>query len=144
LVLLEEYIQGREFACGTLGNTGQTKFISLPPVEIIIKGSEFFDYEAKYSNSKTMEVCPADISGSLSREIQKKSRKIHELLGCDGLTRVDFILSKKDNRLYFLEINTIPGQTEVSLCPKEAKAMGMTLQEFMEKQIELALQKYEN
>lgn len=144
IIMIEEYIQGREFTCGTLGNTGQTNLISLPPVEIIAMGSKFFDYKAKYSSLRTKEICPPDINPSLYKEIQKKAKRIHELLGCDGLTRSDFILSSKNNQLYFLEINTIPGLTDVSLCPKEAKAMGMTIEEFMEKQVELAILRHGN
>jgi D-alanine-D-alanine ligase len=63
-------------------------------------------------------------------------------LGCDGLTRSDFILH--DQALYFLEINTIPGQTEVSLAPKAAKAIGLSFSDFLDKQIEMALQKWTN
>jgi D-alanine-D-alanine ligase len=61
-------------------------------------------------------------------------------LGCDGLTRSDFILSE-NNKIYFLEINTLPGQTEASLCPKEAKVVGINFPQFLEKQIKMALTK---
>ena len=76
------------------------------------------------------------------QEIQKIAKLAHEVIGCDGLTRSDFILSKRNGGLYFLEINTIPGQTEASLCPKEAKAMGMSMAEFLEKQIALAIKRH--
>lgn len=141
LVLIEEYISGREFTCGILGNTNKTELISLPPVEIITDKKSFFDYYNKYHTEKVREVCPPMISKKLYNEIQKSAKKVHELLGCDGLSRSDFILSGKNNKLYFLEINTIPGQTENSLCPKEAKAMGWSFSEFIDKQISLALKK---
>lgn len=64
---------------------------------------------------------------------------IHETLGCDGVSRSDFLL--RDNTFYFLETNTIPGLTETSLAPKEAKAHGMTFPQYLDQQIKLALKK---
>jgi len=141
LLLIEEYIKGRELTCGVMGNTGKTDILALPPVEIIVQGNKFFDYQEKYFSKTVKEICPADINKKITDEIKKAAKLAHETLGCDGLTRSDFILSEKNNKLYFLEINTIPGQTETRLCPKEAKAVGWTFQEFIEKQIKLALVK---
>ncbi len=138
-ILIEEFIKGREMTCGVLGNSKQTKLEALPPVEII-PGNEFFDYDSKYFSKQTKEICPAKISKNITQKIQNLSKKIHNLLGCDGLTRSDFIL--KNNKFYFLEINTIPGLTEVSLCPKEVKAIGISFNEFLDMQIELAIKKY--
>ncbi len=138
-ILIEEYIKGTELTCGVMGNSGQTELEALPPVEIIPEG-EFFDYNSKYFSEKTKEICPARISAKTTARIQELSRKTHFVLGCDGLTRSDFILSPS-GQLYFLEINTIPGLTEVSLCPKEARVAGMSFPEFLDKQIELALLK---
>jgi D-alanine-D-alanine ligase len=137
--IIQQYIRGRELTCGVMGNTRQTKLLALPPIEII-PGEAFFDYEAKYNSPKTQEICPADIPKKVGRDIQDLSKRVHALLGCDGLTRSDFILDKK-NRLYFLEINTIPGMTEASLCPKEAKALGWSFGEFLDKIIGLAVKK---
>lgn len=140
-VLVMEYVKGRELTCGVMGDSGQTEAEALPPIEIIAHGSEFFDYQTKYFSKTVEEVCPAAISKELTEKIQRLSEKIHRSLGCEGLTRSDFILSEKDGELYFLEINTIPGQTEASLCPKEAKAIGLSFAEFIEKQIRMALEK---
>lgn len=140
-VLVMEYVKGRELTCGVMGGSGQDKAEALPPIEIIAHGSEFFDYQTKYFSKTVEEVCPAAISKELTEKIQRLSEKIHQSLGCEGLTRSDFILSEKDGELYFLEINTIPGQTEASLCPKEAKAIGLSFAEFIEKQIRMALEK---
>ncbi|MBI5421125.1 MAG: D-alanine--D-alanine ligase [Parcubacteria group bacterium] len=139
-VLVQEYIEGRELTCAVMGNAEDANLIALPPIEIVSPGT-FFDYNAKYLSKKTQEICPAPIDKKVSSELCRLSKKIHLALGCDGLTRSDFILSKKDNKLYFLEINTIPGLTEASLCPKAAKAIGMTFKDFLDKQIQLALQK---
>jgi D-alanine-D-alanine ligase len=138
VVLIEEYIKGREMTCGVMGNSGRTKLVALPPLEIVPPDGRFFDYDAKYFSKETKEICPAPVNKKITEEIQKLAKKAHFVLGCDGLTRSDFILSPR-NKLYFLEINTIPGLTEASLCPKEARAAGMSFGEFLDKQIELAL-----
>ena len=141
-LLIEQYIQGREFSCGVLGNTGQTALEALPVVEIITT-ARFFDYDAKYDSQKTREVCPAELSPETAARIQEAARTAHEALGCDGLTRSDFIVST-DDVLYFLETNTIPGMTEASICPKEAAALGWTFGDLLNKQIGLALLRYRN
>lgn len=140
VVLVEEYISGTELTCATMGNTAQTELIALPPVEIIPEG-EFFDYDSKYSSKVTQEICPARINKKITKELQSITTKVHELLGCDGLTRSDFILTK-NGKLYFFEINTIPGLTEGSLSPKEAAAAGFSFGEFLDKQLELALLRF--
>lgn len=138
-VIAQRYIAGRELTCGVLGNSDSPPVTALPPIEIIA-GNKFFDYDAKYSSPETQEICPADIPKEVEKEVQKVSEQIHALLKCDGLTRSDFMLGK-DGKLYFLEINTIPGMTEASLCPKEAKALGWSFSEFLDKIVELALRK---
>lgn len=137
-IIIEEFIKGREITCGVLGNNFDKELEALPPVEIISK-NEFFDYNAKYFSEDTEEICPAKISDDLTSLIQDNAKKIHRALGCDGLTRSDFIL--RDGEFYFLEINTLPGLTEQSLCPKEAKAAGMSFSEFIDKQVDLAIEK---
>lgn len=137
-ILVEEYIRGAEFTCGVMGNSTQTELHALPPVEIIPR-EKFFNYKAKYFSKDTQEVCPAAIGKKLIATIQNTAKMAHHVLGCDGLTRSDFIL--KNNELYFLEINTLPGLTKNSLCPKEAVAVGMTFSEFLDRQVELALLK---
>ena len=137
-VLIEEFIEGREITCGILGNSNNGKLQALPPVEVIVSGT-FFDYNAKYFSKKTKEICPADITSLQKQKVQYISKRIHEALGCDGLSRSDFRF--KGNEYYFLEINTLPGLTAQSLCPKEARVAGMTFAEFLDKQVKLALKK---
>jgi D-alanine-D-alanine ligase len=139
-ILIEQHIVGREVTCAVIGNSGRTKLVALPLVEIIPK-AKFFDYIAKYDSQETQEICPAKLSKQLTREIQRQAKQIHAYLGCDGLTRSDFIISK-NGKIYFLEINTIPGMTKESLCPKEARAAGMTFGQFLDTQIKLALQRF--
>ncbi|MHB8870933.1 MAG: D-alanine--D-alanine ligase family protein [Candidatus Doudnabacteria bacterium] len=135
LVLVEQYIKGQELTSGVLGNTGG-ELLALPPIEII-PHKQFFDYAAKYQKESD-EICPANISEELTKEVQQASVLAHKLLGCRGLTRTDFIFDGQ--KLFFLEINTLPGQTKESLCPKEASAIGLSFAEFLEKQIQLALE----
>lgn len=137
-ILIQEYIQGKEFTCAVLGNSSiGGELISLPVVQIIPK-SEFFDRDAKYSG-QTGEICPANISKNLENKIREMAIIAHKSIMCDGLTRTDFIYT--DNKLYFLEINTIPGATSESLAPKEAKAHGWSYSKFLEMQINLAISK---
>jgi D-alanine-D-alanine ligase len=122
-VLIETFMKGREVACGVF-KSGKTT-TALPVTEIISK-NEFFDYEAKYTPGRSEEVTPAEMPLDVTNEIQKISRYVYDLLGCNGLVRVDFIVI--DDKPYFLEINTIPGMTKESLVPKQAVAAGMTLE----------------
>jgi D-alanine-D-alanine ligase len=123
-VLIEAFMDGREVACGIVKT--KDKVIILPVTEIISK-NEFFDYEAKYSTGKSDEITPAELPDDVTREIQRLSSLIYDLLGCKGIVRVDFIII--DRKPFFLEINTVPGMTEESLVPKQALAAGITLED---------------
>ena len=139
IVLIEQYIKGKEVTCAVMGNTGQTDLVALPPIEIVPAG-EFFDYDSKYFSQKTQEICPARITKSQTAKLQALAKKVHGVIGCDGLSRSDFILTDK-SKFYFLEINTIPGLTEASLAPKAAAAHGMPFPKFLDKQVQLAMAK---
>jgi D-alanine-D-alanine ligase len=123
-VMIETFMNGREVACGVV-KTKKKTFV-LPVTEIISK-NEFFDYEAKYTPGKSDEITPADLPVSVTNEIQRLSLLIYELLGCNGIVRVDFIVI--DEKPWFLEINTVPGMTQESLVPKQAAAAGIELEE---------------
>ena len=123
-VLIEAFMNGREVACGVVKT--RSKALVLPVTEIISK-NEFFDYEAKYTNGKSDEVTPARMPDNITDEIQRLSSEIYDLLGCNGIVRVDFIVVGKNP--YFLEINTVPGMTEESIVPKQAVAAGIRLEE---------------
>ncbi len=130
-VMIEAFMDGREVACGVIKVKG--KAVVLPVTEIISK-NEFFDYEAKYTPGKSDEVTPADMPEEITNGIQELSSVIYDLLGCNGIVRVDFIIV--DEKPYFLEINTVPGMTEESLIPKQAKAAGIDLTELYSMVIE--------
>jgi len=121
-VLIEAFMKGREVACGVVKPGKRT--IVLPVTEIISK-NEFFDYEAKYSSGKSKEVTPALMPVNITEEIQRLSSVIYDLLGCKGIVRVDFIVV--GDKPFFLEINTVPGMTEESLVPQQAKAAEIRL-----------------
>ena len=136
-VLVEEAISGREFDCGVFFD-GQRKYV-FPITEIIpIKGHEFFDYEAKYEGFSN-EVTPAEVDSRVSDHVKEVSSRLYDLLGCRGIVRFDFIYNTDEHELYFLEANTIPGQSAESIVPKQARAMGISPAELYEMSIQAAL-----
>ena len=137
-VMVEEGISGREFDCGVFRNA-EGKILVFPITEIIPTGGhEFFDYEAKYQGFSN-EVTPAEVVPSVSKEIQRVSAELYDLLNCRGIVRFDFIYDFAQSQLYFLEVNTIPGQSAESIVPKQARAMGISPAELYEMAIQAAL-----
>lgn len=137
-VLLEQFVKGRELTVAVIGDK-TTK--ALPVIEIIPKISGWFDYRAKYEAGGSTEVCPAEIPNETRRKVQRYAVKIFKAIGCRDLARADFIWSESDDKLYFLEINTIPGMTATSLAPQSAKAAGMSFLDFLDNLIESALKR---
>ena len=133
-VMLEKFVKGRELTVAVMGNERSAK--ALPVIEIIPKVSGWFDYKAKYEVGGSEEICPAEIPDELRDRAQTMAIKIFKAIGCKDLARADFIWSVDDDKLYFLEINTIPGMTETSLAPQAAKAAGMEFGEFLDRLIE--------
>lgn len=125
--LIEERILGREITCGVLESGG--RLISLPLTEVI-SGKDFFDFEAKYTPGVSREITPADLPPDTAREIARTAEKLYLALNCRGIVRVDFILEAGTEALYFLEVNTMPGQSENSLVPQQVLAAGMSLKDF--------------
>ena len=136
-VLVEEFIQGREFDCGVL-RTKDKKYV-FPITEIIPTGGhEFFDYAAKYEGFSN-EVTPAEVEKAVSDQIQEVSSKLYDLLDCRGIVRFDYIYDTAKQELFFLEVNTIPGQSAESIVPKQARAMGISTDELYEMAIQSSL-----
>ena len=136
-VLVEEFISGREFDCGVL-RTKEQKYV-FPITEIIPTGGhEFFDYAAKYDGFSN-EVTPAQVDKSISDHIQQVSSQLYDLLDCRGIVRFDYIFDTNKNELFFLEVNTIPGQSAESIVPKQARAMGISTKELYEMVIQTCL-----
>ncbi len=126
-VLVEEFIAGRELTIGVYGLQG--KIHALPPTEIVSK-NDFFDYEAKYVPGACEELTPAPVDKDVLEQITRKAESIYLHLNCKGIVRIDFILEASTNELYFLEVNTMPGQSENSLVPQQVSAAGMSLTQF--------------
>jgi len=126
-VLVEEFIEGREFTIGVFQSKG--KIITLPFTEIKTK-NKFFDFEAKYTAGFTDEITPAVVDEAIASKVRAAARKVYEVFNCRGIVRIDFIYNEKKGEPYMLEINTVPGQTEASLVPQQVAAMGWNLKEF--------------
>ena len=125
-VLVEEFIQGREFTIGVFRSKG--KIIPLPITEVITT-NEFFDYEAKYLGA-SREITPAEVSEDIAQLITDEAIKIYQIFNCEGIIRIDFIYNEEEGLPFMLEINTVPGQTEASLVPQQVKVMGWSLRDF--------------
>lgn len=151
-ILIEEFIEGREMTNGvfengiitqlereslnenaSLAKSGLSTELFRLPVTEIISDNEFFDYQAKYLGA-SKEICPAEITPSLSNKIVDISHKIYRRLGCKGIVRVDYIV--RGNEVFFLEVNTVPGMTQMSLVPQQLKTAGISLIEFITHLIE--------
>ncbi len=135
-VLVEEFIEGREFTIGVYECKG--KVIPLPITEIISENA-FFDFEAKYLGASE-EITPAQVEESVSNSIRESAVKIYRAFNCSGLVRVDFIYSTANQEALMLEINTIPGQSNASLVPQQVVASGLSLKEFYSGLIEECFQ----
>lgn len=134
-VLIERYIKGKEFSCGLMRRNGK---IIVFPIAAIVPKNEFFDYEAKYKGASD-EIVPAPVSEELKDEMGEIATNVYRILNCKGVVRCDFIVEDDTQDVYFLEVNTTPGQSEESIVPKQAKAMGWTLENLYENMIEEAL-----
>ncbi len=130
-VLVETFIDGTELTCGVV-KAGDMD-ITMPIAEVIPK-NEFFDFEAKYNPTKSDEIIPARISPELTKRIKTLSSMIYDILRCEGIVRVDYIV--REDEIFMLEVNTTPGMTSNSFVPKMVRAMGGTLREVLTKIID--------
>lgn len=122
-VLVEEFIDGREMACGVLV-TAEQEWL-LPITEIVAK-NEFFDYEAKYTAGMSDEITPADIPAELAAQLHEMTLAAYKACRCRGLARVDFIVTP-EGKPYLIEINSIPGMSGGSIVPKQLREAGITM-----------------
>lgn len=133
--VVEEFIGGREFSCGVLGDK------ALPPIEIKPK-TGFYDYKNKYQAGLTEEICPADIPAEAAEEMKRAALAVHRGLGLSAYSRTDFKMTP-EGRIVALEANTLPGMTATSLIPQEAAAIGVGFPELCERIIAESLKKYD-
>ena len=120
-VLVESFLSGPELTCGVL-KTPSKEFVF--PVTEIISRNEFFDYEAKYTEGMAEEVTPAAIDSGMAENCQEISSAIYDIMNCRGIVRIDFIL--QEGKLFFLELNGIPGMSRESIIPKQIRTLGFT------------------
>ena len=135
-VLVEEFISGREFSVGIYKN--QDGIEVLPATEVI-SPKEFFDFEAKYTPGMTEEITPARMTDQERERVVRIVTEVYERLNCKGMVRIDYFLENETGNFYFVEINTIPGQTATSFIPQQVKAAGKNITDFYSELIEMAL-----
>ena len=134
-VIVEEAIDAREFECAVLGN--EEPIVS--GVGEVLAAAEFYDYDAKYNNSDSRTVIPAEVEQEKVEEMRRIAKKIFRAVDGSGLARVDFFVDKKTGKVLFNELNTMPGFTPISMYPMLWKHAGMTETELMDRFIQLAL-----
>ncbi len=127
-ILIEEYISGRELTVSTIKL--DKKIHALAVTEIKSKNN-FFDYKAKYSKGYAKHILPAKLNKINYAKCLKFATKAHKLLGCNSLARTDFIFDTKKNKIFFLETNTQPGLTPMSLLPEQANYKGLSFSEII-------------
>ncbi len=136
--LLEEFKEGREFTITVMedikSHEGGEKAKVLAITEIIPLISDFYDYKAKYEDGGSRHVCPAKIDKDLEKNLKENAIKVFKSMGCKDLARIDFVMDK-DNNIYFIDLNTIPGMTKTSLAPEAAQVFGLSFEEFLDKLI---------
>lgn len=134
-VLVEKYIKGRELTVAIIDE------VAYPVIEIV-PNEGFYDYEHKYSKGMSNYVCPAVIDNNIAEEAKKLALDAYKALNCKVYARVDFLLTDS-NKLYCLEVNTLPGMTELSLVPMAAKTLNMDFKDLIKKIIDSSLKKYD-
>lgn len=126
-VLVEEFVSGREFSVGIFKEKGQ---ITVLPATEIVSSREFFDYEAKYVPGVCEEITPGRMNSEEVARVERIAKKVYAVLNCKGAVRIDYFLQEDTGAFYFIEINTVPGQTETSLISQQVRAMGMEVSLF--------------
>lgn len=124
-VLVQQFIKGREMACGVFTLNGKVQVL---PVTEVISKNDFFDYKAKYTEGLASEITPAPITEDQSAECKRLTDYMYRKFNCKGVVRFDYFLT--ENEWWFLEVNTVPGFSAESIIPKQAKVAGFELKEF--------------
>ena len=134
-LLAEPFIKGRELTVAVL-NDEPLAVTELKPV------AGFYDYDAKYTDGLTEHVCPADVPDDIARSMMDMAARSHRLLGCKGASRSDFRWDDEQGEagIYLLEVNTQPGMTPLSLVPEQAKHIGLSYAQLVQKIVDEALE----
>lgn len=129
-VMVEHYMQGTEISIGCYKT--KEKSVVFPATEVVTK-NEFFDYDAKY-NGQVQEITPARISPETAAKVAEETSKIYDILHCNGIIRIDYILTKEADgsvKINMLEINTTPGMTATSFIPQQVRAAGLDIKDVL-------------
>lgn len=130
-VIVEQYIEGREFSVGVMDGK------ALPVIEIAPRQG-FYDYKNKYQAGSTVETCPAALEPEKAERMQRIAEQVFAALRMKSYARMDFMMSRA-GEIYCLEANTLPGMTATSLLPQEAQAVGMSFEDLCEKILSYAV-----
>ena len=139
-IIVEEGVDAREVEVAVLGN--EDPKVSAPG-EIVVSGSGFYDYEAKYTEGRMELLTPADVPQTVASEINRIARAGYTAIDAAGMARMDFFLERGTGRLLLNEINTIPGFTPTSVYPKLWSASGLPYDKLLDRLIDLALERHE-
>lgn len=132
-ILIESFLNGREFSVGVLKLNGKTTVLGITE---IIPENDFFDYEAKYLG-KSKEITPAQVDVEIEEKLIQTTAKVYDILGMTGFSRVDFIVMNGEP--YFIEINTNPGLSPQSIFPQQVTYRGLNFSDLLDSEIQLAL-----
>ncbi len=135
--VLEQFIDGLEVECAVMGNNKPVA----AEVGQIVAAAEFYDFDAKYNNPQSQLHIPAEIPQEKRDEVKALAIRTYKALGCEGMSRVDFFVTKDDGKVLLNEVNSIPGQTPISMYPKLFEAVGIKYTELIDRLINLALER---
>ena len=125
-VMVEQFIEGTEISIGVYKT--RDKSVVLPATEVVTS-NEFFDYDAKY-NGQVQEITPARLSESVTRRVREITSHIYDILHCNGIIRIDYIITK-EGKIFMLEVNTSPGMTPTSFIPQQVRAAGLEMKDVL-------------
>ena len=125
-IMVEQYLEGTEISIGVYKT--REKSVVLPATEVVTN-NEFFDYDAKY-NGQVQEITPARLSEDVTRRVREITSHIYDILHCNGIIRIDYIISK-EGKIWMLEVNTTPGMTPTSFIPQQVRAAGLEMKDVL-------------
>ena len=125
-IMVEQFLDGTEISIGVYKT--REKSVVLPATEVVTS-NEFFDYDAKY-NGQVQEITPARLSEDVTRRVREITSHIYDILHCNGIIRIDYIISK-EGKISMLEVNTTPGMTPTSFIPQQVKAAGLEMKDVL-------------
>ena len=125
-IMVEQFLDGTEISIGVYKT--REKSVVLPATEVVTQ-NEFFDYDAKY-NGQVQEITPARLSEDVTRRVREITSHIYDILHCNGIIRIDYIISK-EGKIFMLEVNTTPGMTPTSFIPQQVRAAGLEMKDVL-------------